>query len=86
MDPAASNSTALDAAYTLPVVWLKQDLVGRIEYNIAEKGPGENNTLTVRFPLDYLCPQTHSFGVLRCIAHQHIGALSWPSRHHSISL
>ena len=46
---------------------------GSIEYDIV-KQPEENiSTLSLSGPIDAMCPQSSSFGLLRCLGHQHIG-------------
>ena len=50
---------------------------GKIEYNIPDAlGPGTNHTKVNEFTVDEKCPQpkNKTLEVVRCTAHQHIGA------------
>lgn len=48
---------------------------GKVEYNIAEPlGPKSNHTLASTFKVDWVCPQNNTLSIVRCTAHQHIGA------------
>lgn len=58
----------------VPVVSYMMDAAnGTIEYDVV-KQPGQNvSTLSLSGPIDAMCPQSSSFGLLRCLGHQHIG-------------
>lgn len=48
---------------------------GKIEYNILDPlGPGTNHTMVAEYPFDHQCPQNNTMHIVRCTAHQHIGA------------
>lgn len=46
---------------------------GTIEYDIVKQSGQDISTLSLSGPLDARCPQSSSFGLLRCLGHQHIG-------------
>lgn len=46
---------------------------GSIEYDIVKQTSRNTSSLSLSGPLDARCPQAQSFGILRCLGHQHIG-------------
>lgn len=61
-------------ANTMPVLGVGMDVHGGVEYSVAPQGPNTTNVVTQRYSLDYFCPQDGPYGIVRCWAHQHIGA------------
>ncbi|KAL3145704.1 hypothetical protein ABBQ32_003237 [Trebouxia sp. C0010 RCD-2024] len=58
----------------LPVVsYMLDGANGTIEYDIVKQSGQDISTLSLSGPLDARCPQSSSFGLLRCLGHQHIG-------------
>lgn len=57
-----------------PVISYMMDAAnGSIEYDVVQQ-PGEQTALlSLSGPMDARCPQTSSFGLVRCLGHQHIG-------------
>ncbi|WPT14353.1 hypothetical protein PSENEW3_00000483 [Picochlorum sp. SENEW3] len=58
---------------TTPVDFVNIDIAGGVEYSVDAKGPDTEDVIQRTFAIDYFCPQTRSFSVLACRAHQHIG-------------
>lgn len=58
---------------TTPVDFVNIDIAGGVEYSVDAKGPDTEDIIERTFAIDYFCPQTRSFSVLACRAHQHIG-------------
>lgn len=50
---------------------------GSVEHDIHRQLPGDFVNVTARGPLDSRCPQLEPFGIVRCVAHQHIGMGKW---------
>ncbi len=46
---------------------------GSIEYDVVQQPDKQTALLSLSGPMDARCPQTSSFGLLRCLGHQHIG-------------
>ena len=46
---------------------------GSIEYDVVKQTGQDISTLSLSGPMDAMCPQSGSFGLLRCLGHQHIG-------------
>jgi hypothetical protein len=46
---------------------------GSIEYDVVQQPDKQTAQLSLSGPMDARCPQTSSFGLLRCLGHQHIG-------------
>ncbi len=46
---------------------------GSIEYDVVRRPGHETTLLSQSGPMDAMCPQNSSFGILRCLGHQHIG-------------
>ena len=58
----------------MPVVSYMMDAAnGSIEYDVVKQDDQAISTLSLSGPMDALCPQASSFGLLRCLGHQHIG-------------
>ncbi|DBA84449.1 TPA: hypothetical protein ACH3X1_006082 [Trebouxia sp. C0004] len=46
---------------------------GSIEYDVVQQPDKQTALLSLSGPMDARCPQTSSFGLVRCLGHQHIG-------------
>ena len=59
----------------VPVVSYMMDAAnGSIEFDVVKQhGQEQISTISLSGPMDALCPQASSFGLLRCLGHQHIG-------------
>lgn len=58
----------------IPVVsYMLDGANGTIEYDVVKQSGQDISTLSLSGPLDARCPQSSSFGLLRCLGHQHIG-------------
>ena len=56
-----------------PVISYMMDAAnGSIEYDVVQSDK-QTALLSLSGPMDARCPQTSSFGLLRCLGHQHIG-------------
>ena len=59
---------------SVPVISYMMDAAnGSIEYDIVQQPGQQMAKLSLSGPMDARCPQTSSFGLLRCLGHQHIG-------------
>lgn len=56
-----------------PVVHVALDINGGVEYSVDNSGPGTKDIVDKTFEIDYFCPQSQNFSLIRCWAHQHIG-------------
>lgn len=58
----------------IPVISYMMDANnGSIEYDVVRQAGQHTSVLSQSGPIDAMCPQTSSFGILRCLGHQHIG-------------
>lgn len=58
----------------VPVSSFMMDAVnGSIEYDLVQQADSRTGKVLQSGPMDAQCPQTSSFGLLRCLGHQHIG-------------
>ena len=58
----------------VPVTSFMMDAVnGSIEYDLVQQADSRTGKVLQSGPMDAQCPQTSSFGLLRCLGHQHIG-------------
>ncbi|KAL0040880.1 hypothetical protein WJX79_008506 [Trebouxia sp. C0005] len=58
----------------VPVKPYMMDAVnGSIEYDLVQQAGSQTGKVLSSGPMDAQCPQTSSFGLLRCLGHQHIG-------------
>ena len=61
---------------SVPVISYMMDAAnGSIEYDVVQQSSSQQQMakLSLSGPMDARCPQTSSFGLLRCLGHQHIG-------------
>lgn len=59
---------------SVPVISYMMDAAnGSIEYDIVQQPGQQMAKLSLSGPMDARCPQKSSFGLLRCLGHQHIG-------------
>ncbi|KAL0020529.1 hypothetical protein WJX79_005453 [Trebouxia sp. C0005] len=57
-----------------PVISYMMDAAnGSIEYDVVQQPDKQTALLSLSGPMDARCPQTSSFGLVRCLGHQHIG-------------
>ena len=58
----------------VPVHSFMMDAVnGSIEYDLIQQASSRTGKVLQSGPMDAQCPQSSSFGLLRCLGHQHIG-------------
>ena len=73
--PPPNDTTIIEQARQYAVTPVVLDVHGGLEYSTQATGDGSLSAFSRSYKLDFFCPQTQNFTVLRCWAHQHIGAV-----------